>query len=205
MKKLLILGAGDFAHLVAWTAENAGYELAGFVVNDEYLERRRYLGYTVWPVSDVATWGNLSNLAIVSGIVSPQRMRLVAALFKLCDSQAIVHRTAWVHQGTVVHGGAFVNAGATLDLAAVVENHAIVNRNASIGHHVYIGPCATLGPNATLCGNVNVGRQAMVGAGAVVREGVTIGEAATVGMGAAVLADIPPGEVWWGVPARKAR
>jgi acetyltransferase-like isoleucine patch superfamily enzyme len=43
----------------------------------------------------------------------------------------------------------------------------------------------------------------MVGAGAVVLPGVTIGEGATVGAGAVVTDDVPAGQVWLGVPARK--
>jgi acetyltransferase-like isoleucine patch superfamily enzyme len=42
-----------------------------------------------------------------------------------------------------------------------------------------------------------------IGAGAIILPGVRIGEGAIVGAGAVVTCDIPPYEVWAGVPARK--
>lgn len=44
---------------------------------------------------------------------------------------------------------------------------------------------------------------AYVGVGAIILPGVTIGAKATVGAGAVVTHDVPPGETWVGVPARK--
>lgn len=47
-----------------------------------------------------------------------------------------------------------------------------------------------------------VKRHASIGSGAVILCGLTIGEAAQIGAGAVVLADVPPGAVVVGVPAR---
>lgn len=48
-----------------------------------------------------------------------------------------------------------------------------------------------------------VKRGARLGAGVTVVCGVVIGEGALVGAGSVVTKDIPPGETWAGVPARK--
>jgi serine acetyltransferase len=39
----------------------------------------------------------------------------------------------------------------------------------------------------------------------MVRENLTIGAGAVIGMGSVVLADVPDGQTWAGVPARKLR
>ena len=44
-----------------------------------------------------------------------------------------------------------------------------------------------------------------IGAGAIILPGVKIGEGAIIGAGAVVVCDIPPFEVWAGVPARGVR
>lgn len=44
-----------------------------------------------------------------------------------------------------------------------------------------------------------------MGAGALVRENTTVGAWSLTGMGSTVLADVPPGEVWAGSPARRLR
>ncbi|HID05806.1 MAG TPA: acyltransferase [Armatimonadetes bacterium] len=42
-----------------------------------------------------------------------------------------------------------------------------------------------------------------IGAGAIILPGVRVGEGAVVGAGAVVVRDVPPYQVWAGVPARK--
>jgi len=44
-----------------------------------------------------------------------------------------------------------------------------------------------------------------IGAGAIILPGLRVGEGAIVGAGAVVATDIPPYEIWVGVPARKIR
>jgi len=48
-----------------------------------------------------------------------------------------------------------------------------------------------------------VKRGASIGAGSIIICGNTIGEDATIGAGSVVTKDVPAGEVWIGVPARK--
>jgi acetyltransferase-like isoleucine patch superfamily enzyme len=64
---------------------------------------------------------------------------------------------------------------------------------------------ATLTAGVSLAGSVQVGEAAYLGMNAAVRQGLTIGAGAVIGMGAAVLADVPAGETWVGVPARPLR
>lgn len=52
---------------------------------------------------------------------------------------------------------------------------------------------------------VHVKRNATVFCGAIILPGVTIGEGAVVAAGAVVRCDIPDGETWAGVPARRVR
>jgi acetyltransferase-like isoleucine patch superfamily enzyme len=72
-------------------------------------------------------------------------------------------------------------------------------------HGDVIGDYATVAAGVRLGGDVHVGRCAYLGSGALVREQRSIGSGALVGMGAVVTHDVPPGEVWAGVPARYLR
>ena len=47
-----------------------------------------------------------------------------------------------------------------------------------------------------------IGNDVWIGANACIRSGVTIGDGAVIGMGAVVTEDVPPYEIWAGVPAR---
>ena len=50
-----------------------------------------------------------------------------------------------------------------------------------------------------------VGDDAWIGANATVLAGVHIGECAVIGAGSVIDKDIPPREIWAGVPARRLR
>ena len=72
-------------------------------------------------------------------------------------------------------------------------------------HDDVVGDFATLASGVCLGGNVHIGRCAYIGAGALMREDRSIGSCALVGMGTIVTRDIPPHEIWAGVPARYIR
>lgn len=52
---------------------------------------------------------------------------------------------------------------------------------------------------------ITIGHHCWIGTGAIILQGVTIGNGAVVAAGAVVTKDIPPYEVWGGVPARKIK
>ena len=52
-------------------------------------------------------------------------------------------------------------------------------------------------------GKVVIEQNVLIGAFSTIRCGVTIGKNSIVAMGSLVLKDIPPNEVWGGVPAKK--
>ena len=64
---------------------------------------------------------------------------------------------------------------------------------------------ATLAAGVSLGGGVRIGEAAYLGMNASVRQQQTVGREAVVGMGSVVVADVPDGEVWAGVPARPLR
>jgi acyl-[acyl carrier protein]--UDP-N-acetylglucosamine O-acyltransferase len=77
--------------------------------------------------------------------------------------------------------------------------------NVVLTHDDDVGDFAILGAGVRLGGGVMVGRGAYIGSGASIRESTVIGPGAMIGMGAVVVDDVPPGETWAGVPARRLR
>jgi sugar O-acyltransferase (sialic acid O-acetyltransferase NeuD family) len=115
----------------------------------------------------------------------------------LIHPSAIVPASVSVGEGTVIHAGTVCTADVT------IGPHVAVMPLAVFTHDNRIGAFATVGAGARLAGFVTVKDNAYIGAGASIREHVTIGESSMIGMGSVVLRDVPPNEVWAGVPARR--
>src|SRR6185295_8042628 len=104
---------------------------------------------------------------------------------------------------------------ATLGPGSVLHATTVLTADVSVGAHVAVMPAVvlthddvladgvTLGAGARIAGGVRIGESAYIGSGALVREGIAVGAGAVVGMGAVVTRDVPAGETWAGVPARR--
>jgi acetyltransferase-like isoleucine patch superfamily enzyme len=92
--------------------------------------------------------------------------------------------------------------GAQLDVLfpgrITIGDDAIVGYNTTVLCHGYVH-------GSYQVGDVHIGARASVGANCTILPGVTIGEGAVVGAMSLVNRDVPPGEFWAGVPARRIR
>lgn len=108
---------------------------------------------------------------------------------------AVISSTARLGEGVMILPGAIVTAGAQ------IGPHTILNTAASVDHDCSIGAFSHIAPGARLGGGVVVEEGVHVGIGASVIPERHIGAWSVVGAGAAVVRDIPPGVVAYGVPA----
>ncbi|MBW4716997.1 NeuD/PglB/VioB family sugar acetyltransferase [Saccharothrix obliqua] len=134
------------------------------------------------------------------------RMNVVRRLGLPDDRWAtVVHPAASVPPGSAVGPGTVLLAGVVVTTPLRLGAHVVAMPHVLITHDDEVGDGVTFAGRASLGGAVRVGESAYLGQGSAVREGVAIGAGAVVGMGSVVLTDVPAGEVWAGVPARRLR
>jgi acetyltransferase-like isoleucine patch superfamily enzyme len=102
--------------------------------------------------------------------------------------------------------GAKVAPGAAFGLGSVVD--IFFPENIEVGQDAIIGYNTVLLGHEFLQGEYRTGRveieaNAMLGANCTVLPGVRVGEGASVSAMSLVNCDIPPGQVWGGVPAKR--
>ncbi|TDU80085.1 NeuD/PglB/VioB family sugar acetyltransferase [Streptomyces sp. KS 21] len=216
---VLIVGAGGFARETAQAVRDAvaadrergrtpRWRLAGHLDDDPALHGRDVDGVPVLGAGDLVH--RRPDARVVVCVGSPRdhavRARVVRRL-ALPESRyaTVVHPTAAVSASSVLGAGSVLLAHCVLTAAVRVGAHVAVMPHAVLTHDDTVGDFATLASGVRLGGGVRLGRGAYVGAGALVRENTTVGAWSLTGMGSTVLADVPPGEVWAGSPARRLR
>ena len=113
-----------------------------------------------------------------------------------------IARSARVGRSSTVGHGSILLDGVVVTADAAIGSHVVVMPNCTVTHDGVIEDFATLAAGVALGGSVRIREAAYIGMNAAIRQHVDVGANATVGMSAVVLADVPPGEVWAGVPAR---
>lgn len=109
---------------------------------------------------------------------------------------ATIAATATVGRGCVIYPNCFVGHKACLGDRVFALAGSVVN------HDVVIEDDVTLATHVALAGSVHVEAGCYLGQSCTVRQELRIGAGATVGMGAVVVADVAPGVVVAGNPAR---
>jgi sugar O-acyltransferase (sialic acid O-acetyltransferase NeuD family) len=210
---LVIIGSGGFGRetveaVRALNATGARWQLAGYLDDDPARH-----GMVIDGVPVLGDIGELSNMPDVSVVVCTgrpanyiSRPRIVEKLRLSPERYAtIIHPSAAVSATSQVGPGSVLLAQTVLTTTVTVGSHVAIMPHVTLTHDDVISDFATLASGVCLGGGVHVGWSAYVGAGALVREHRSIGSGALVGMGAVVTRDIPPHEVWAGVPARHVR
>lgn len=204
--RLLLLGGGGHAAVVADAGRGAGMRIAGFVDDAESVDIRA-------AASGLEHLGTLDDLDRLMGEQLPGtvvhaavgdaaiRQRWLDAAGDW-DTPAIVHPDAIISPGAEIDDGAFVGPGAIVNARAHIGRGAIVNSGAIIEHDCVVGAFAHIAPGAVLAGDAHVGDGALVGVGASVLPGIHIGDGATLGGGSVATNNIAAGVTAVGVPAR---
>ena len=122
----------------------------------------------------------------------------------------------------VILSGAEVGQNCNVCAFCLLENNVTVGDDVTIKSGVYlwdglrVGNNVFIGPNVTFTNDkyprskqypeefleTIIEDGASIGANATIIGGITIGASAMVGAGSVVTRDIPPGELWYGNPAR---
>lgn len=201
----MILGAGGHGLVVADLCDFIGDWDEIVFLDDRYPELAvcgdwRVVG-RMSAISSAASEGSAFALGIGANNVRMKFLELLWA--QNIGLRALIHPYAAVSKRSQIGAGTVVLATAAVNIGAKIGVGSIINTGASVDHDCRLEEVVHVCPGARLAGAVRVGRAAMIGVGSCVKQGVTVGAGVIVGAGAAVVADVPPGIVVAGVPAKK--
>ena len=114
------------------------------------------------------------------------------------------------HLGAVVIGDDVeIGANTTIDRGKFgptrVGDRTKIDNQVQIGHNCVIGEECILCGCVGVAGSVTLGDRVTIAGGGMIGDNLEIGDGATIAGGAGVMRNVPPGEVWMGLPARPVR
>lgn len=135
------------------------------------------------------------------------------------ESGAIAGDQCHLRERSVIGAGSVVGRGSAIDNDVSVGKDVRIQSNCYLTGHMVVEDHVFVGPGVTTTNDNTMARQPLdapllaprleracrVGGGVVLCPGVRVGSEAYVAAGSVVTADVPPGTVMMGIPAREAR
>jgi sugar O-acyltransferase (sialic acid O-acetyltransferase NeuD family) len=203
---LILVAASGLALEAAEAARAAGVAVQGCVDDNPDLTGRLVGGWLpVLGGLELCVAEGDSPLLLCAGRGSARRAigrRLAERGVARDRFASVVHPNVEVPASCSVGAGSILLAGVVLTAAVTIGDHVVAMPHVTLTHDDVVADYATLCAGVTLGGQVQVGEAAYLGMASSVRERVAVGAEATLGMGAVLTRDLPPGEIWAGVPAR---
>jgi sugar O-acyltransferase (sialic acid O-acetyltransferase NeuD family) len=203
---LILIGASGLAREVLATVRDSGqFDVVGILDDDAAMAGTTMDGsHILGPISHALNYPDAKAVICVGagGTRAGIAASLAALGFPDRRYATVVDASVRLPEGCRVGHGNILLGHVTLTAGITIGNHVVVMPGVTLTHDDVVADFATFAAGVSLGGGVRIGRAAYLGMNSCVRERTTVGAAATIGMGAAVLADVPAGETWAGVPAR---
>ena len=199
LEKVIILGAGGHAKVIADIVIKRGDILVGFL--DDFTTNKEVIGYPVLgKISDLYDFKNKTEFII--GIGNNSIRRDIAEKYEVKWYTAI-HPISAIAIDVNISEGAVIMANAVINTSAKLGKHCIINTGAIVEHDDVIADYVHLSPQSVLGGNVTIGERTHIGIGAVVRNGINITSDCVIGAGTVVVKDITEKGTYIGIPATR--
>lgn len=205
MPEVLLIGASGLAREVASAMADSHWNVVGILDDDASLHGSQISGV------DVIGGLNMTSerdelLLICLGSGSSRRKvvdRLAVAGVSVDRYATFIDATARIPSTVTMGPGSIVLAGCVLTADLSVGRHVVLMPLVVLTHDDIVEDFVTIAAGVSVGGYAVLAEESYLGMNCSVRQRITVGKAAVVGMGSVVVKDVPAGETWVGIPARR--
>ena len=200
-KKLLIFGDAEIAELAKFYFDlDSVYQVAAFVVDDEFQTNNSFQGLNVIPWSSALKMYPPSDYYMHVALSYKGLNSLRESKFNQCLGAGYKMASYISSKATVFpdlkHGAnCFILENQVIQPRVTLKNNVMLWSGNHIGHGSIIKDHAYLASHVVISGHVEIGMRCFVGVNATVRDFVKVGDDTFIGMGALVTRDLPEGSV----------
>jgi len=210
LKKLVIIGAGDFGReIYSWAKQskenNSLWEIKGFI--DDNRNALDNFRYDVNIISGIKEYNPKADDLFICAIGSVKLKKKLTSLIlkKGGKFTNIIHPTVVMGENVRLGAGVILCPYVVISSDATLGNFVHVNLHASIGHNVKIGNWCFVGTGCALNGHVTLADSIFMGGHVIILPNGSIGRGAVVGAGSVVVGRVKPHITVFGIPAKQLR
>lgn len=213
MKKIIIIGAGDFGKEVAWLIEEINkkvptYNLIGYLDDDKNKIGKTFNGYPC--LGAVENLNNLNNLnndvcAVIANQNGSVRKKIASLFPNFNNWENIIHPSVNISHTATIGKGCIICASGNISVDTVIGDFCLFNISVTVGHDCIIKDYVSIMSGSCISGHVQVGEGAYLATNSTVIPFMKIGEYAKVGAGSVVMRNVKPNITVMGVPAKILR
>lgn len=190
-KRIIIIGAGGHAKVIADIIKANEDELIGFLDDDETKS-------TLGRIRDYIKYPDCHFVVGIGNIkIRKELSTLPVKWHTAIHPSAVISDSVTVAEGTVIMPNVVINS------KTIVGRHCIINTSAVVEHDNIIGDYSHISAGVKLGGTVSVGNSTWIDIGAVVKNNILIADNVIVSAGAVVVRDILEAGIYWGIPASR--
>lgn len=204
MKKLLIIGTGDYA-LVAhhYITTEKLYDVIGFSEERAYIRQEEILGLKNIPFEEIDSFEKSTMILVAIGPnkVNTVRERIYNEVKKkgfncitYVSPQAIVGDVASIGENS------FIFPKCVVEPFAKVGNNTVLWSGATLAHHSEIKDHCFIAPGACISGRTVIKNNCFIGINATVRDNIVVEEKCIIGGGAVIKKNTVAGGVYSAPP-----
>ena len=208
MKKIVILGAGDFGREVAWLIEGINkaklqYKIMGYLDDDTKKIGETFYDYPCHgPISMLTDLASDEDVcAVIANQSSEIREHIVSLFPGFAHWETLIHPSANIARSVQIGKGSIICAGVNISVDTMIGDFCMLNMAATVGHDCRIGNFVSVMSGTCICGHVTVLDHAYLATNSSVMPFKKVGRSAKVGAGSVVLRNVNDEITVMGVPA----
>ena len=200
-KKLVIFGSAEIAVLARFYFEqDSDYDVAGFTVDDEYIDGETLEGIPLVPFSQVGALFPPENHEMhvalsYRGLNRLRREKYVQAKSAGYRLASYVCSKSVTWPDLKIGDNCFILENQTIQPTAEIGNDVMIWSGNHIGHGTRVGDHTYIASHVVISGHVEIGEACFLGVNATVRDFAKIGTECFIAMDASVARDVPDGAV----------
>jgi sugar O-acyltransferase (sialic acid O-acetyltransferase NeuD family) len=200
-QKIILAGNAITAEvLFAYLRRDARYEIAGFIVDDEFVMQGAVGGPRKVGLSGAvnAFSTDIYRVIMAMGYNDLNRSReVMCGRLKAMGYgvETYIHPDARVYTDTPLGEGSVVLPGAVIEPHVRVGANSMIWANVTLAHHCSVAENCWVASGATVSGKASVKRNCFIGVNATIVNAVTVEEYCIVGAGALITRNTKPSSV----------